>query len=166
MPISVDAELVNMSKDEFAVVSYDVMNEAFRLHRELGPLFEEKIYQKALIERVKSLQEEVRIDVSFQDFSELYYMDLVVRSGAVFELKTVEHLNSHHHGQLQNYLLLTGLQHGKLINFRSCKVEHKFVNAAVSHSERVHFSVSDLDWHATEGFGEVEKSFVKEMLRD
>lgn len=72
MPISVGTPLVNMSEDEFAAVSYDVIKEAFQLHHELGPLFDERVYQNALVARMDNLQSEVKIAVSFQDFSKSY----------------------------------------------------------------------------------------------
>jgi len=166
MPVMVGAELVCMSQDQFAAVAYDVMNEAFQVHRELGPLFNEKVYQNALLARLENVQKEVRIDVMFQDFCKSYFIDLVVSCGAIFELKAVDHLNSHHHGQLQNYLLLTELQHGKLVNFRPVQIEHKFVNATLTHADRTSFILNDSEWQATEGFGITEKLLIVEMLRD
>ncbi len=156
MPVVVGAELVSMSQERFAAVAYDVMNEAFQVHRELGPLFNEKVYQNTLLARIENGQKEVRIDVMFQDFCKSYFIDLVVSSGAVFELKAVDRLNSYHHGQLQNYLLLTGLQHGKLVNFRPMQVEHKFVNATLTHADRTSFIIDDSEWQATDGFGKTK----------
>jgi GxxExxY protein len=166
MPVVVDAELVCMSQERFAAVAYDVMNEAFQVQRELGPLFNEKVYQNALMARIENCQKEVRIDVIFQDFCKSYFIDLVVSYGAVFELKAVDRLTSCHHGQLQNYLLLTGLQHGKLINFRPVQVEHKFVNVTLTHADLTNFSINDSEWQSTGGFGKTEKLLIVEMLRD
>ncbi len=166
MPVNVDAELNAMSQDEFSRVSYYVMREAFKLHRELGRLFDEKVYRKALLTRLADVRDEVLIDVSFKDFHKSYYMDLLVGKGAVFELKTVGHLNSRHRGQLLNYLLLTGLDHGKLINFRNSQVEHEFVNSCASSIDRMTFSVDASGWHATKGFGQAEMSLVTEIVKD
>lgn len=166
MPVIVDAELVCLSQEQFATVAYEFMHHAFQIHSELGPLFDEKIYQNALLSRMDNLQEEVKITVTFNDFVKVYYMDLIASSGALFELKTVECLTNRHRGQMQNYLLLTGLRHGKLINFRSSQVQHVFVNNSRADVDRTCFSVADSKWLAVDGFGKEEKSFVIDLLHD
>jgi len=93
-------------------------------------------------------------------------MDVLVSKGAVFELKTVAALTNRHRSQLLNYLLLTGLYHGKLVNLRSDRVEHEFVNTRLTHAERITFDTDDSEWQATAGFGSEERTLVEEMLRD
>jgi len=166
MPISVNTELVRFSQREFAQVAYRVMGEAFILHRELGHLFDERVYQNALAARVTDMQTEVRIDVSFRDFGKAYFIDAVVAGGAVFELKAVAGLTSGHRGQLLNYLLLTGLHHGKLVNFRAQPVEHEFVNTTATLAGRTKFAVDHSAWQATVGFGHEQKALVMGMLQD
>lgn len=166
MPIIVDAEINSISQDEFSKVSYCVMREVFQLHRELGRLFDEEVYRRALLAWLTDAQEEVLIDVSFKDFHKSYYMDMLVGNGAVFELKAVRHLNSCHRGQLLNYLLLVGLDHGKLINFRNSQLEHEFVNSSASSIDRMSFTVDNSEWHATQGFGNAEVLLVQELVRD
>ena len=166
MPVSVNADLVRLSQEEFSSVAYRVMSEVFSIHSQYGRLFDEAVYEKALAERFEDAQSEVCIEVSFRDFQKLYYMDLVVGAGAVFELKTVDMLHARHASQLLNYLLLTGLQHGKLINFRSRSVEHKFVNTTHTYADRIQFDVVDTDWHETDGFRLNQKNLVCEMVRD
>jgi len=166
MPITVKDNLTRLSQREFAAVAYDVMREAFALHEEFGYLFDETVYRNALVDRVKGSVAEVQIDVTFQDFRKLYFMDIVVSNGGVFELKAVEKLNANHRSQLLNYLLLCEMAHGKLINFGSERVEHEFVNTSWTLAERRNFSVDAEEWTATDGFGQSEKSLVCDMLRD
>ena len=166
MPVSVNADLVRLSQEEFSSVAYRVMSEVFSIHSEYGRLFDEVVYEKALAERLEDAQSQVCIDVSFRDFQKQYYMDLVVSSGAIFELKTVEVLHDRHSGQLLNYLLLTGLQHGKLVNFRSRSVEHRFVNTTLTYADRIQFGVVDAGWHETDGFRLDQKILVSEMVLD
>lgn len=166
MPISVGTELVRLSQPEFAKVAYGVMSEVFTLHRELGRLFNEKVYRNAMVARMEDVQSEVRIDIWFRDFRKRYFIDLVASAGAIFELKSVETLHARHSGQLLNYLLLTELQHGKLVNLRPEKIEHKFINATQTRADRIQFEIDDSEWHNTNGFGSAEKSLVIEMLRD
>lgn len=166
MAVSVDMELVRVSQEEFGAIAYRVMREVFAVHGELGRLFDEKVYQRALAARVEDLKSEVRIDVMHRDFCKSYFMDAVVARSAVFELKAVESLSSRHRSQLLNYLLLTELQHGKLVNFGTERIEHEFVNATLTLADRRHFAVDDSGWCATEGFGTSEKSLACELLQD
>ena len=166
MPIDCGAELKKLSQAEFATVSYDVMAEIFALHNELGHLFDEKVYKHALANRIVDLQTEVEIRVSFRDFCKSHFMDALASSGAVFELKAVDALHHRHRSQLLNYLLLTEMRHGKLVNLRAEQVEHEFVNATLTHADRIRFDINDAAWHPTKGFGTAEKSLVLEMLND
>lgn len=153
MSISIPIELVPMEQPEFSRVAFDVMREIFTLRNELGSLFDEKVYQCALVARVEDLFTEVRIDVTFRDFCKSCFMDVVVGGGAVFELKTVDALNNRHRSQLLNYLLLTGLHHGKLVNLLSERIEHEFVNTNLTRENTTQFTVDDSRWQETVGFG-------------
>jgi len=166
VPISVDAQLTKLTQAEFAEVAYGVMAEIFSLHGELGRLFDEKVYKNALADRICGLQTEVEIKVTYKDFCKSYYIDALASSGAPFELKAVDALHRQHRTQLVNYLLLTGLQHGKLVNLHPEKVEHEFVNASQTHSERQHFNVRDSLWQPADGFGLSQKSLVVDILSD
>jgi GxxExxY protein len=166
MAITVKADLVRMTQREFGTLAYEVMHEIFLLHNELGSLFDEKVYKNALAARIGNLQTEVQINVTFRDFRKSYFMDAVVSNGAAFELKAVDALNARHRSQLLHYLLLTGLEHGKLVNFRTEHVEHEFVNTTLTRSERTNFDVRDDQWNASDGFGEIEKNLILEVLED
>lgn len=166
MPITIETELVRLTQSAFAEVAYGVMSELFTIHRELGRLFDEKVYRNALSARMKNIQTEVQISVSFRDFRKQYFMDVLASKGAVFELKVVESLHARHRRQLLNYLVLTDLQHGKLVNLRPGSIEHEFVNTSLSRAQRIDFGVHDAEWKETCGFGSTEKSTLVEMLRD
>lgn len=142
------------------------MAELFSLHNQLGCLCDEKVYKNALAARLDHVQTEVAIDVIFRDFHKTYFMDVLASKGAVFELKAVDALHPRHRAQLLNYLLLSDLRHGKLVNLRPGQIEHEFVNSSQSHSERIQFVVDDSGWTATKGFGAAEKHLVEQILRD
>ena len=55
--------------------------------------------------------------------------------------KTVTALNDSHKQQLINYLLLTGIKHGKLINFRPASVEYSFVSTTLTNEDRYNYSL-------------------------
>ena len=147
MSITVHADIRRLDQDEFSDIAYEVMNQVFAVHNELGRFLDERIYQNAVAARVAGdCLTEVLIEVAFDGFRKEYYMDLLVAGGAVFELKAVQGLSPAHRAQLLNYLLLCGLSHGKLINFRGDKVEHEFVNTHLSRSDRTGFDVADDEW--------------------
>jgi GxxExxY protein len=52
-----------------------------------------------------------------------YVADLVVEKKIILELKSVKALNSTMEAQLLNYLRLSGIPVGYLINFRNCRME-------------------------------------------
>jgi GxxExxY protein len=166
MPIRVHADLIRLTQREFAAIAYEVINEAFAVQKELGGLFDEDVYGKAVAERLDDMQMEVQVDVLFGNYCKSYFVDAVVSSGAIFEFKAVVALNTRHRSQLLNYLLLTEMGHGKLINFRRDGVEHQFVNTSLELADRRCFNVCDKEWTETDGFGETEKTLVTEMLRD
>jgi len=55
----------------------------------------------------------------------LYIPDLVVRGRIVVDAKTIEHIGEHEKGQMLNYLRLTGVKVGLIINFKRAKLEWK-----------------------------------------
>jgi GxxExxY protein len=141
MPIKVPSGLRALNYEQFAQVSYEVMEVVFAVHKELGRLFDEAVYQTEIACRLKDAHVEVPIEVWFESFSKTYYLDLVSGGGALLELKAVEALTDRHRAQLLNYLLLAELLHGKLVNMRPEAVEHEFVNAAMTREDRIHFAV-------------------------
>ena len=166
MPIDVRADLVELGQAGFAKIAYEVMSKAFAVHKELGNLFDESVYRNALADRLNDVSTEVQIDVRDRDFCKVYFMDVLVAGGAVFELKAVKELHESHRSQLLYYLLLANLHHGKLINFGTGAVEHEFVNAPLTHKDRRSFAVEDSGWVATDGFGSNEKDLFLDILRD
>ena len=104
----------------------------------------------------------MRIEVRFDDFVKDYFIDLLVGEGAAFELKAARDLSEIHRSQMLNYLLLAGLTHGKLINFRTDSVQHEFVNCHQSLASRRTFQVEKCEWREPEsGRGSLLPWFVR-----
>ena len=165
MPITIDADLRRLSQDEFGRVAFEVMGHAFDVHRELGRLFDESVYQTELAARCGNARTEVRLEVSFEDFRKVYLLDLLVENGALFEIKTVDSFHDRHRGQLLNYLLLSDLGHGKLINFRPTSVQHEFVNTMLTRSDLKTFEINDREWADGSAPYGIKKRMAA-MLRD
>ena len=92
------------------------------VHRTLGPGLLESIYSRAigleLTAEGISFEREVQIPVSYrEELLCVQRLDLVVASLIVLEVKSVERLNPVHHAQLLNYLRISKLNVGLLVNF-------------------------------------------------
>ncbi len=164
VPIHVGVELRRMDNEEFKACAYEVMSHAFDVQKELGRLFHESIYQHELAYRVADARREVPIEVRFEEFCKTYYLDLLVGSGAVFELKAVDSLVDRHRRQLLQYLFLVDLPHGKLVNLRPERVQHEFVNNTLTRSDRTSFNIDTVAWNEPDGSH--LKDSVIEVLRD
>ena len=55
----------------------------------------------------------------------IYYADIVVDGKVIVEVKSVDRLDDIHRAQLLNYLRLSGVKVGLLINFSKTKLEYE-----------------------------------------
>ena len=166
MPIKVPAGLRRLTYEEFASAAYKVMEMAFCVHRAFGRLFDEPVYQHQVASRLPGARVEVPIEVSYQGFQKMYYLDLIWAEGALFEFKAAEALVDRHRSQVLNYLMLTELEHGKLVNMRPHSVEHEFVNVAMPREERIRFGVDDRGFAEDTHSSVPLRDLVVLMLRD
>ncbi len=167
MPIELNEKIRTLDQDEFGAIAYEVMEQAFRVHGKLGRFLGEDAYQHELAYTLSSRAvTEAGITVKHADYCKTYFIDLLVEHGGIFEVKTVDHLIDKHRAQLLNYLLLAGVHHGKLINFRPERVEHEFVNTTLTLADRVAFEMDLSAWDATLKQASEIRSVVEEFLRD
>ncbi len=82
MPIEVDAELRNVSQDEFAKAAYETMGHVFAVRKEMGRLFNERIYKNEIAARHGDIELEVPIVVRFDDFDKRYRIDMLQHRAA------------------------------------------------------------------------------------
>lgn len=107
----------------------EVVDAAFKVHRELGPGLLESSYQACLahVLRRRSIEvacevglplifEEVRIDAG-------YRIDMLVGGLIIIENKAVQALAPIHQAQLMTYLKLSGRHLGFLINWNVCRLK-------------------------------------------
>lgn len=100
-----------------------VLDEAFRLHTELGPGLLESVYEQVLAARLRKgdlrveAQKSVSIVVDDLTISEAFRADLVIEGKLIVELKSVEEMKPVFAKQLLTYLRLSGLKLGLLLNF-------------------------------------------------
>jgi GxxExxY protein len=92
------------------------------VHRTLGPGLLESIHSRAIDLELTAagipFEREVQIPVSYrEELLCVQRLDIVVAGQIVLEVKSVERLNPVHHAQLLNYLRISKLNVGFLVNF-------------------------------------------------
>ncbi|MBA3356968.1 MAG: GxxExxY protein [Pyrinomonadaceae bacterium] len=104
---------------------YEVIGAAMEVYYQLGRGFLEPLYQEAFeIELSKrglpfEPQAELTIEYKGQPLEKKYVADLVCFSQIVVELKALDRLTGIDEAQLLNYLKMTRMRVGLLINFGS-----------------------------------------------
>ena len=170
MPVDCSVGILPVGQERFHSLDKVVMRHAFDMHNSMGRFFDEPIYQEELKHRCAAsgieVLREVEIRVSHLDFLKCYFLDLLVERGAIHELKATESINSAHQNQLINYLLLTGVNHGKLINFRSASVESRFVSTRLNYDERIAFEFDETKWQPVNDTCRQMKNILDALLQD
>jgi GxxExxY protein len=100
-----------------------VIDEAIRLHRELGPGLFESVYETVLAARLETrglkAERQVPVPLEFDghSFEVAFKVDILVEDRLVLEIKSVEQLSKTHAKQLLTYLRLLKQPVGLLLNF-------------------------------------------------
>jgi GxxExxY protein len=108
---------------------YSIMGAAFETHKELGCGFLESVYQEAfefeLTKRKIPFVSQPNLQVHYKDFllQKTFKADLVAFDKIIIEIKAIDKLSSIDDAQILNYLKVTQLQLGLLLNFGSAKLE-------------------------------------------
>jgi len=122
--VSLPAALV----EEMNMRLYPIIGCVFEVHKTLGRGLEEGIYNEALcLELTKAGVEndpERNLPCYYkgQQLNKIYRMDIVCGEDIILELKSVDQIVAGHREQLFNYMRLTKMPIGLLINFNATKV--------------------------------------------
>jgi GxxExxY protein len=119
-----------MAQFHFKKLSYSILRFAFSVHNLLGPGLLESAYEGAFVVEL------ILANIPFQrqkvyplyykgQYVGAYIADLVVDDKIIIELKSVSKLNSVMSAQLINYLKLSHLKVGYLMNFNAPRLEWK-----------------------------------------
>lgn len=109
---------------------YEVVGCALEVLRELGHGLHEKPYENALVEefRLRGIpwRQQVSYDVMYKGVRVGEYIpDLIAFDSVVVDAKVIERITDHELGQMLNYLRITGLRVGVILNFKNAKLEWK-----------------------------------------
>lgn len=119
-----------ISKNEYMQM-YQIVGAALEVHNNLGRGLEEALYQEALqielTERGIRFEPQRLLQTYYKGHAlkKEYYADLVCFDSVMVELKAVTSICSEHRTQLLNYMRITKIKRGLLINFceKSLRVE-------------------------------------------
>ena len=171
MPIEVATRIEPCDQEAFHGLDRRIMREVFDIHNEFGRLLDEDLYKYELAARCAAIgilpaEREVQIRVTHQTFLKDYFMDLLFCHGFMLEGKAAERLVATHRAQSLNYLLLAGLRHGCLVNFRTERVQREFVSTTLSLEERRRIRVEEADWVEMNAESRQLKNKAIEILAD
>ena len=110
--------------------THQIIGSAMEVLNEIGHGFHEKIYENALV--VEFGLRHIPV-IQQPDFPVIYksvnvgsYIpDLICFDMVIVDAKTIEEITDHEIGKMLNYLKVTNLQVGLLINFKHPKLEFK-----------------------------------------
>jgi len=170
MPISINHPIKMLTEQEFHDLDYQIMKLAFETHNQMGRFYNEKIYQNKLVELCRrdgiNIASEVEIKLSHSSFRKSLFIDLLIESGSIYELKASKAIDASHRVQTMGYLFLSGTQHGKIINFRPPSVEHEFISTSLTQAERRAFSIIDKGRNEKSVAAKRLKSITIDLLND
>jgi len=104
-------------------LTYRIIGAAQEVQRQLGMGLSEAIYHEALCLELQDAgipfesEKELTITYKGRQLEKTYRADIVCADSIILELKTVDSLLPEHESQLLNYLRITGMPLGLLINF-------------------------------------------------
>jgi GxxExxY protein len=107
---------------------FQIVGCAFDVVKELGHGLHEKPYENALVIAFQDaeipVQQQVSHPIHFKGrLVGEYVPDLIVGEAVIVDTKVIEHITDHERGQMLNYLRITGLRVGLIINFKRAKLE-------------------------------------------
>ncbi len=119
-----------MAEYLFKELSYTVVGALYSVHNILGPGLLESAYEGALVIECRRLnlaveQQKVYPVYYKGELAGAYIADLVIEGKLILELKSVSKLTPVMEAQLINYLRLSGIRVGYLVNFNGSRVDFK-----------------------------------------
>ncbi len=112
-----------MKSNDIESLAREVVDQGYRLHRDVGPGLLETVYETVLADRLRSVgyyvetQKPVDINIDGKTFHNAFRADLIINYVLLIELKSVESLSSAHIKQTLTYIRLLNFPVGLLINF-------------------------------------------------
>jgi GxxExxY protein len=103
---------------------------AFEVLNELGHGLNEKLYENSLVVEFKrkgiAFDQQRRFEVLYKsEFVGEYIPDLIAYGKVVVDAKCIDRITDHERGQMLNYLKITRLPVGLIVNFKHARLEYE-----------------------------------------
>ena len=109
-----------MTENEIGTIAVDI---AYTIHKILGPGLLESVYESAfayeLTERNIPFSSQMEIPVQYKNtiLDKSFRADIIIDNKVIIELKSIETIEKIHHKTILNYMKITEIKLGFLINF-------------------------------------------------
>ena len=127
-------DLANVQNTKFLLKeeTHRIIGCAFEVLNEIGHGFYEKIYENALVVEFGlqgiPCEQQRRFDVLYKKHPVGSYVpDLIAFGQIIVDAKTIERITDEDRGKMLNYLKITGLRVGLILNFKHPKLEFERV---------------------------------------
>src|SRR5579864_1250515 len=116
----------------FKAETEKIIGFAFAVLNEVGHGYYEKIYENSLIVLFKqnaiAFDQQRRFPVFFREVEVGEFIpDLIVFSSVIVDAKVIDRITDHERGQMLNYLRMTRLRVGLILNFKNARLEFERV---------------------------------------
>ncbi|TVZ26041.1 GxxExxY protein [Gillisia sp. Hel_I_86] len=114
-----------------------ILDQAFKIHTELGPGLLESVYEKCLqyelIQAGYIAESQVPVPMNYKTirFEAGFRIDLLVENKVLVEIKSIENLAPVHFAQTLTYIKMKNIKLGLLINFNTKRLKdgiHRVAN--------------------------------------
>jgi GxxExxY protein len=110
-------------------ITAQIVDAAYKVHRQLGPGLLEAVYEVALAHELRkrglAVRRQVPVPIEFDGlkFDDGFRIDLLVEELVIVEVKSVEMNHPVHPKQLRTHLVLAKLQLGLVLNFGLARIK-------------------------------------------
>lgn len=111
-----------MNENEISSIVFDA---GMKIHRKLGIGLYENVYEECLANELKERgliverQKDIKVEYENLIIQKAFRVDLLIENKLIIEIKAVPEINDYHFFQLLNYLRLTEMKLGMILNFHS-----------------------------------------------
>jgi GxxExxY protein len=123
-----DRHAIGPSKLILGAETEKIIGFAFDVLNELGSGLNEKIYENSLVVLLRmhriEFNHQRRFPVVFRGVEVgLFVPDLIVFGSVIVDAKVIERISDHERGQVLNYLRITKVRVGLILNFRYARLQ-------------------------------------------
>ncbi len=113
---------------EAGEITHEIIGAAFEIVNKLGHGLKEKPYENALVVecglRDLAYSQQSVFDIDYKGVTVgTYIPDLIIENTVIVDTKVIDRITDHERGQMMNYLRISGLRVGLILNFKHAKLQ-------------------------------------------